>query len=163
MNSHFRADSPPVLRFTMTIRVSFDSRDLRMDQVYAWLVTSYWSPGIRRDVVERAFSNSLVASALNHDGQQVGVARVITDRATFAYLCDVFVDESHRGQGVGKLMVSHLLNHPDLQTVRHWALATRDAHSLYAGFGFGPVPEGRWMRKPMPNHLWQMPDHVPRD
>jgi GNAT superfamily N-acetyltransferase len=74
----------------------------------------------------------------------------------------VFVDESCRGIGIGKMMMNALLAHPDLQTLRHWALATRDAHSLYARYGFIPVPDGRWMRKPMPDAGWQTPDHVQR-
>lgn len=138
-----------------TYRISLNHADLQMDLIHQWLSTSYWSPGIRRDVVDRAFANSLIAAAFNSSGTQIGVARVITDRATFAYLCDVFVDESHRGRGISKQMLDALFAHPDLQTLRHWALATRDAHSLYAGFGFIPVPDGRWMRKPMPNSGWQ--------
>lgn len=145
----------------MAIRLSLDIQEVQFDRVHAWLAGSYWSPGIRREVVENAFRHSLVASAFDEPGIQVGVARVITDRATFAYLCDVFVDETCRGMGIGKLLVQHLLRHPELQTLRHWALATRDAHSLYAGFGFGPVPEGRWMRKPMPNAGWQVVGYIP--
>lgn len=145
----------------MDIRISLDPADIQMDRVHAWLAASYWSPGIRRDVLERAFSRSLVASALNQSEVQVGVARVITDWATFAYVCDVFVDDSCRGKGIGKLMISTLLDHPELQTLRHWALATKDAHSLYAGFGFVPVPDGRWMRKPMKVEGWQDPAYQP--
>lgn len=144
----------------MAHRISLDHADLQMDLIHQWLAGSYWSPGIRRDVTERAFANSLVASAFDADGTQIGVARVITDRATFAYLCDVFVDASHRGKGVAREMLIALLGRDDLQTLRHWALATRDAHSLYAGFGFIPVPDGRWMRLPMPNHRWQDPSHT---
>jgi GNAT superfamily N-acetyltransferase len=145
----------------MPIHISLDHKDLQLDRVHIWLSGSYWSPGIRRDVLERAFSRSLVASAIDASGTQVGIARVITDWATFAYLCDVYVDESCRGQGIARQMLTVLFAHPDLQTLRHWALATRDAHSLYAAFGFVPVPDGRWMRLPLPHSNWQDPSHTP--
>src|SRR5215204_6103772 len=107
--------------------VSTDPARVQLDAVHAWLGSCYWSPGIRRDVVERAFDNSLVAGAYR-GGAQIGVARVVTDRATFAWLCDVFVEETERGRGIGRAMVQALLDDPRLQTLRRWCLATRDAH-----------------------------------
>jgi GNAT superfamily N-acetyltransferase len=126
-------------------QVSLDPSRVQMDVVFPWLHGSYWSPGVRRDVVERAFANSLVAGAYDRAGRQVGVARLVSDRATFAWLCDVFVDESVRGQGIGRAMVSALVDHPELATVRRWVLATLDAHDVYRPFGFRTVDATRWM------------------
>lgn len=123
----------------MTWTVSTEPSRIQLDVVYRWLRDSYWSPGIRRSICEKAFANSLVCGAYDEDGRQLGVARVATDRATFAWLCDVFVDESARGQGIGRAMVATVLDHPELQTVRRWSLATRDAHEVYRRLGFGPV------------------------
>ncbi len=115
--------------------ISIDPARIQLDVVYPWLRGSYWSPNIRRDVVEKAFANSVVAGAYV-DGVQVGVARAATDRATFAWLCDVFVAESARGQGIASQLVRALIDHPELRTLRRWTLATRDAHAVYAPFGF---------------------------
>ncbi len=129
-----------------------------MDRVYGWLHGSYWSTGIRRDVVERAFSNSLVIGAYaTAAGLQLGVARLVTDQATFAWLCDVFVDEAARGQGLGRTMVMALLADPRLQTLRRWALATRDAHEVYAPLGFGPVNATHWMERLPDPSGWRAP------
>ncbi|MFT3700074.1 MAG: GNAT family N-acetyltransferase [Kofleriaceae bacterium] len=118
--------------------ISTDPTRIQLDIVYPWLRDSYWSPGIRRDVIAKAFANSLVAGAYV-DGVQVGVARAATDRATFAWLCDVFVAESHRGHGIATQLVRALFDHPELRTLRRWLLGTRDAHPVYAPFGFKPA------------------------
>jgi GNAT superfamily N-acetyltransferase len=125
--------------------VSLDPARIQLDTVYGWLRTCYWSPAIRRDVVERAFANSLVAGAYSA-GRQIGVARVVTDQATFAWLCDVFVDETTRGQGIATAMVKALFEDPRLQTLRRWCLATRDAHAVYRPFGFEPADSRIWMQ-----------------
>ena len=125
--------------------VSLDPARIQLDVVHGWLHTCYWSPGVRRDVVERAFSNSLVAGAYR-DGRQVGVARVVTDQATFAWLCDVFVDETARGQGIATAMVKTLLEDARLQTLRRWCLGTRDAHAVYRPLGFETVDPRIWMQ-----------------
>jgi GNAT superfamily N-acetyltransferase len=118
--------------------ISTDPARLQLEVVYPWLRASYWSPNVRREVVERAFRNSLVAGA--YDGAaQVGVARVVSDRATFAWLCDVFVAEPVRGHGIARQLVQTLIDHPELATVRRWTLGTRDAHEVYRPLGFGPV------------------------
>ena len=101
---------------------------------------SYWAPGIPREIVERAIKNSL-CFGLFHDSQQIGFARFVTDRATFAYLADVFVVEAYRGQGLGKWMIERVLQHPDLQGLRRILLGTRDAHGLYQRFAFAPLAE----------------------
>jgi len=118
--------------------ISTDPSRLDLDVIHGFLSRSYWSPGIPREVVARALRNSLCCGAYCH-GAQVGFARVVSDRATFAYLADVFVLESHRGRGVSKLLMQCLLAHPDLQGLRRWSLATRDAHGLYRHFGFVPL------------------------
>jgi GNAT superfamily N-acetyltransferase len=134
----------------MTYLVSLDPALVQMDVVYPWLRDCYWSTGVRRDVVERAFANSLVAGAYQ-DGTQIGVARLVTDQATFAWLCDVFVAESARGRGVARAMVQTFLDEPRLQTLRRWCLGTRDAHEVYRPLGFGPVDPRIWMEiKPDP-------------
>jgi GNAT superfamily N-acetyltransferase len=112
---------------------------------------SYWATGIPREVVERSLKNSL-CFGLFHGSQQIGFARLVTDRATFAYLADVFVIDAYRGQGLGKWMMECLLKHPDLQGLRRMLLGTRDAHGLYAPFGFTPLAEpGRFQEIFRPN------------
>jgi GNAT superfamily N-acetyltransferase len=120
------------------ITVSTDRSRLDLDVVHNFLSGSYWSPGIPREVVERAIAHSLCFGAFE-DGRQVGFARVISDRATYAYVSDVFVLPSHRGRGVGKLIMAAIMSHPELQGLRRWGLATRDAHGLYRQYGFGPL------------------------
>jgi GNAT superfamily N-acetyltransferase len=117
--------------------VSLDPARIRLDTVYPWLHDCYWSTGVRRDVVERAFAASVVAGAYEGD-RQIGVARAVTDFATFAWLCDVFVDPEARGRGIARAMVRALIDHPELQTLRRWLLGTRDAHEVYRPLGFAP-------------------------
>jgi len=108
---------------------------------YRWISTeSYWAKGMPRAIFERAVENSLCFALRDVAGELRGFARVVTDKATFAYLCDVFVCASTRGQGAGKTLVSAIMAHPDLQNLRRWLLGTRDAHGLYARHGFS-VPE----------------------
>ena len=117
--------------------VDTDPHRLDVAMVHAFLSTSYWARGIPRDVVERSIRGSLCFGV--YDGAaQVGFARVISDCATYAYLADVFVVESHRGRGLAKWLMACIKGHPDLQGLRRWSLATRDAHGLYRQFGFGP-------------------------
>jgi GNAT superfamily N-acetyltransferase len=118
--------------------ISTDPCRLDLAVVSGFLEKSYWAEGIPRDVVDRAIKASL-CFGLYEDAQQVGYARVITDRATYAYLCDVFVIESCRGQGLARWMMEVVLSHPDLQGLRRFCLATRDAHGLYRKFGFSPL------------------------
>ena len=120
------------------IVVDSDPGRLDLDAIHGFLASSYWARGIPRETVERALRNSL-CFGLYEDGRQVGFARVVTDQATFAYLCDVFVLESHRGQGLGKKLVSAIAADARLEGLRRWVLVTRDAHELYARFGFTPL------------------------
>lgn len=117
-------------------RIRFDAVDV--DAVHAMLVRAYWCEGIPRDTVARACANSLCAS-LDADGRQVGIARWVTDRSTFAYLCDVFVHEDHRGLGLGRWLVGEGMQHPDLQGLRRQLLFTKDMQPLYAQLGFEPL------------------------
>jgi GNAT superfamily N-acetyltransferase len=107
-----------------------------IDVVQGFLGTSYWAAGIPREVVERSIAGSLNLGVYAADGAMVAFARMVTDRATFAWLADVFVLESHRGHGLGKFVVSTLLEHPDLKGIRRFMLATADAHGLYRSYGF---------------------------
>jgi GNAT superfamily N-acetyltransferase len=119
---------------------------------------SYWAVGRRVEVVRRSIDNSL-CFGIYRKTEQVGFARVVTDFATFAWLADVFVLPKHRGHGLAKWLMEVILAHPELQGFRRWVLATKDAHSLYAQFGFIPLhrPE-RWMERPDPN-MQESPDY----
>lgn len=142
----------------MPITITVDPARLDLDAIHRMLAGTYWSPGIRRDVVAEALRNSITAVAIDEaSGATVGVARVVTDRATFAWLCDVFVEEPFRGQGISHRLLEALEGHPALYGVRRWCLATRDAHGLYAKHGYQPVPEGRWMERQGPKDRWQDP------
>ncbi len=118
------------------IVVSTDRSRLDLDVIHGFLTTSYWARGIPRETVVRSMEHSLCFGAFD-EGRQVGFARVVSDRATFAYICDVFALESHRGSGVGKSLMAAIMSHPELQGLRRWTLFTRDAHGLYRQFGFG--------------------------
>ena len=127
-------------------KISTDQSLLNFDVIYNYLdKDSYWSKGIPVETLKRAISNSL-CFGIYHQGKQAGFARIITDKATFAYLCDVFVLEEHRYLGLSKWLMQTIVTHPDLQGLRRWSLATADAHGLYQQFGFTVItnPE-RWM------------------
>ena len=118
--------------------VTTDSGWLNEDLIHKVLAESYWAKGIPREVVTRSIHNSLCFVVLKGH-EQAGFARVITDCATFAYLADVFILEAYRGRGLGKFLMQCILQHPELQGLRRWTLATRDAHGLYSQFGFKPL------------------------
>src|SRR5262249_16940030 len=129
----------PSLGASMTAyEITCDTARLDIGAIRGFLSESYWSRGIPRAVVERAIANSLCFGVLHH-GQQVGFARVVTDRATFAYLADVYILPEHRGKGLSRRLMEQVIEHPDLQGLRRMLLATRDAHALYAKFGFKPL------------------------
>lgn len=117
--------------------ISTDRQRLDLRAIHAYLVRSYWSPGISLPIVERAANNSLCFGVYERvSGAQVGFTRVVTDYATFAYLCDVYVLEEHRGRGLSKLLMREVMAHPALAGARRVMLATRDAHGLYRQSGF---------------------------
>ena len=122
--------------------VSTDPARFDLDAIHAFLATSYWAEGIPRPLLERAIANSLGFGLYESAGageRQIGFARVVTDRATFAYLCDVYVLPEHRGRGLGAWLMECGLAHPDLQGLRRFSLVTRDAHALYRPLGFQEI------------------------
>ena len=133
------------------ILITTDPARLDLDVIHGFLAQSYWAPGVPREVVERSIRHSICFGALEGE-RQVGFARVISDRATFAYVADVFVLPSHRGRGIGKRLMACITTHPDLQRLRLWSLFTRDAHGLYRQYGFHEArhPE-RLMEKRRPH------------
>ena len=107
-----------------------------LDTIHAFLTETYWSPGISRELVARAAANSICAIARDENGALTGFARAVTDRVHFAWIADVMVTPAHQGKGLGRAMVAALKAHPELQGLRRWLLATRDAHGVYAALGF---------------------------
>ena len=144
--------------------ISTDPARLDMDVTHKFLSEeAYWSPGVPREIVERAIGNSMVFGVYKA-GAQVGLARVVSDKATFAWICDVFVLPEQRGQGLGKWLMECVTSHPDLQGLRRMVLATRDAHGLYAQYGFTPLEDPtrfmvRRKASPTPSRLLPTPPH----
>ena len=125
-----------------------DPARLDRDRVHAWLASSYWSPGLPRDVFERAVVGSHCLGSYDAGGAQNGFARAITDHATFAWIADVWVDAPARGQGLGRAMVGWFLDHPRFAVIRRVALVTGDAHGVYAALGFhAPLRPERYMER----------------
>lgn len=124
----------------MSYRLSFDPAEQQIDLIHAFLSGSYWAAGIPRHIVEQAVANSFCAGMFDAEGEQVAFARIITDKATFAYLADVFVLPAHRGQGLARRMLEGVQAHPELQGLRRWLLFTRDMQPLYAKLGWTPIP-----------------------
>ena len=121
--------------------ISTNSSLLNIEVVYNYLSKeSYWATNIPREIVETSIKNSL-CFGLYQNGIQIGFARLITDKATFAYLADVFILEEHRGQGLSKWLMEVIQAHPELQSLRRWMLGTRDAHGLYEQFGWTVMDE----------------------
>jgi GNAT superfamily N-acetyltransferase len=139
--------------------ISTDPSRLDVDTIYAYLANeSYWASGIPRKTVETAIRNSLCFGVYKQE-QQIGYARVISDRATFAWLCDVFILKTYRGCGLGKWLVSCVLSHPELQNLKNWLLATQDAHGLYSQYGFkSPEHPQTWMIRRDPDVYHRQPN-----
>ena len=143
--------------------ISTDPSRLNIPLIHDFLCnSSYWASGRSIEVVQRSIENSLSFGVFKQ-GEQVGFARVVSDYATFAWLADVFVLDEHRSQGLGKWLIDVIVSHRDLQGFRRWVLATKDAHSLYARFGFIPLhrPE-RWMERPDAS-MRESPDYRKKD
>ncbi|MGS2613767.1 GNAT family N-acetyltransferase [Micromonospora sp. LZ34] len=129
--------------------LSTDPQRIDLDRVHHWLSTdAYWALGRDRETVARAFAGSVPFGVYRPgDGRQVAVARAVTDRATFAWLCDVYVDRDERGRGLGSWLAEAVRDHLDALGVRRILLATVDAHGVYAKVGFTPMPDPhRWMQ-----------------
>lgn len=126
--------------------ISTDNSLLDTDVLYQYLSgESYWAKGITKEKLLRAIDNSM-CFGVYHDKKQIGFARLITDKATFAYLADVFILDAYRGRGLSKWLMQTIMGYPEVQGLRRWVLATADAHGLYAQFGFGPLAKpDRWM------------------
>lgn len=126
--------------------ISTDPARLDRDAIADFLARAYWASNRPRPYTERALDNSLVFG-LYEGSKQIGLARVVSDYAVFAYLCDVFIHEDYRARGLGKWLIATVMAHPELKDVRRWLLVTNDAHGLYKQFGFKTIedPE-RWMQ-----------------
>ncbi len=134
--------------------ISTDPGLIDLEAVHAFLSAAYWCKGIPRDTLARGIKGSIAFGVYDTGpephaaAKQVGFARVLTDRATFAYLADVFIVEGYRGRGLSAWLIEVILAHPDLQGLRRFCLLTRDAHGLYARFGFKPMADpGRYMER----------------
>jgi GNAT superfamily N-acetyltransferase len=136
--------------------ISTDPARLDLDVIHGFLQSAYWCYGIPRRVLERSIDHSLPFGLFGPEGEQAGFARVISDHAQFAYLCDVFVLPKQRGRGLGAWLVQCILEHPELQGLRRWALVTADAHELYARFGFRPLkhPRRHMVIERSPDEVW---------
>jgi GNAT superfamily N-acetyltransferase len=132
-------------------QISNDYELLDFETIYNYLdQESYWSKGIPKETLQKGLENSLCFGVYEQK-KQIGFAKVVTDKATFAYIADVFILPSYRGLGLSKWLMQTIKNHPDLQGLRRWSLATADAHGLYAQFGFSPLTKtDRWMEIFMP-------------
>jgi GNAT superfamily N-acetyltransferase len=136
--------------YAITLPNGYQISDARaridMGHVLTSLKTAYWAIGRPRDLTERSWANCLPFGIYAPAGNQVGFGRLLTDYAFRAHLGDVFIEPAHRGFGLGKALIAHILAHPDLQTVWNWTLTTADAHGLYAQFGFRVAEfDGKWM------------------
>ncbi len=144
-----------VLQMKVKYVVSCDKSLLDIDVIHAFLTNCHWAKGISRELVEKSIQNSLcfgVYEIIEDLRKQVGFARVISDFATFAYLSDVFVLETHRGKDLSKQLLSEIMKHPELQGLRRWMLVTTNAHGLYEQFGFSaPMNPEKIMEIFVPN------------
>lgn len=139
----------------ITIHLSSNFDDMHLDDIHEMLSKSYWIPGITRNEILKGMQNSaLVVGAFIESGRQVGFLRVISDKVRFAYLLDVIVHENYRHRGIGQKMMAYTMEDPDLKDVYHWLLITKDAHGVYAKFGFTALEApGMYMniRNPRPD------------
>ena len=131
--------------------ITTEQEKFDVEFVHSFLSRSYWAEGIPKEVIERSIEGVLCFGLFEND-KQIGFARMITDKATFAYLADVFIIEEYRGQGLSKWLMEVIMSHPSLQGLRRMMLATRDAHGLYEKFGFTALQNAdRWMQKHDPD------------
>lgn len=119
--------------------ISTKKDDMDLSVIHGFITNTYWAKGIPLSTMEKAINNSLCFGVFSPQGAQVGFARMVTDKATFAYLADVFILPTARGLGLSKWLMEHVIHHQDLQGLRRMVLATRDAHGLYERYGFEPI------------------------
>ena len=126
--------------------ISMEKEKMDIDLIHSFLNRTYWAEGISKEIIRRSIEGSMCFGVFEND-KQVGFARMITDKATFAYLADVFIIEEYRGRGLSKWLMKVIMSHPDLQGLRRMIHATKDAHGLYKQFGFTPlINVDRWMQ-----------------
>ena len=131
--------------------ISTKKEKMDIDLIHSFLTRSYWAEGISKEIIRRSIEGALCFGVFEND-KQIGFARMITDKATFAYLADVFIIDEYRGLGLSKWLMEVILSYPDLQGLRRMMLATRDAHELYKKFGFTQLNNvDRWMHIHYPN------------
>ncbi|MCX6169466.1 MAG: GNAT family N-acetyltransferase [Ignavibacteriales bacterium] len=133
--------------------ISTDKRRLQIKTIHGFLIDAYWSKGISVERVKKAIHGS-ICFGVYYDEVQIGFARVVTDRASFGYIADVFIIEEYRKRGLSKWLMKCILNYPELNDLKSWMLATKDAHGLYAKFGFENLKNPkRFMRKQNPKYV----------
>ncbi|TMO74253.1 GNAT family N-acetyltransferase [Pseudoalteromonas sp. S3785] len=140
---------------TRNFTISTDKTKLNMSVIYNFIANSYWAKGIPKSVMQKAIDNSMCFGVYNADNEQVGFARVVTDNATFAYLADVFIIPNLQGNGLSKLLVKTIVEHPELQGLRRFLLATSDAHGLYAQYGFKPIDNPALLMQINPANVYE--------
>lgn len=137
------------------IEILTDPSRMDLDVIHSMIAKTSWSTDIRRDVFEKAIAGSVVVAAVDRgNGRTVGFARLVTDKATFAWLCDVVVDDAYQGRGVAKRMLATLDRMPELATLRRWVLATKDAQLLYEQFGYRAI-QGNWLERKNDPSAWK--------
>ncbi|MBQ4820899.1 GNAT family N-acetyltransferase [Aquimarina sp. MMG016] len=124
----------------MSLEISTDHKRLDIDFIHQFLTNAYWAKGRTREEVVISINNCL-SFGVYYKNKQIGFARILTDYTVFAYLMDVFIVEEYRGKGYSKQLMQAIVEHPNLQNVKRWMLATKDAHGLYQQFGFKPLPD----------------------
>ena len=128
--------------------VSDEAARLDVERVYGWISRIYWAEGIPREIFERSIDGAVCFGVFAPDGEQIGFARVITDRARFGHLSDVYIVPERRGRGLSRFLLDTIFAHPDLQDFQRWTLGTRDAHGLYLRYGFTPLADpARYMER----------------
>ena len=137
--------------------ISDDPSRLQLAAIHAFLSKSYWAEGIPLETVARSLANSLCVGAYATDGGQIGLARFVTDFATFCYVCDVYVLEAHRQRGIAPALITFAVRHPRLQGLRRWNLVTRDAHGLYAPHGFKPIARAERYMERLDSDVYRRP------
>jgi len=140
---------------TQKYTISTDKNKLNMSVIYHFIANSYWAKGIPKSVMQKAIDNSMCFGVYSAQNEQVGFARVVTDNATFAYLADVFIIPDLQGNGLSKLLVKTIVEHPDLQGLRRFLLATADAHGLYAQYGFKPIDNPAQLMQINPANVYE--------